>query len=654
MDNLIDHFLAEGRELVQSAGDDLAALADGGGNPATIANLFRAIHTLKGSTGLFDLAPLGDMLHAAEDLLGALRKAATAPDAAAVDALIRCVDQTGHWLDALQATGVLPADAPETGRRLQDLIRRQLTGGDPAAALAAEPAADRAWVDALLAGPIEAADDAPLIAIRYVPRPDCFFTGDDPVAVLKQVPGLAALSIAAREPWDLAEPFDPFRCNLVLAALTTAAAAEVQAALRLVADQSELVEVDPVRRREGKTANTAEAESARDLSSRTLRVDVDSIDALAHLADEIIVANNALAHLAARARNGLAGDALVQGLLASQIAHDRLSGALHRAVMKVRLVPLASLFRRFPRLVREIGDKLGKDLMLTLRGDGIEVDKSLVDGLFEPLLHLMRNAADHGIESPEQRRHAGKPARGSITLGATRVGDQVAIELADDGRGIDPGSIRRAVVERGLMPPGEVAALSDQEAIDLIFLPGFSTADAVTDLSGRGVGMDSVRTAVLKLGGRVTLASRPGAGTAVRLLLPMSVLLSNIIVVECAGERYGVPMDGIVETVRIPRVRALAVRNGQALVLRDAVIPILALADLLGLPPSAPTGDLRLLVVRRTTDVVAVAVDELSDRLTLLLRPMAGLLTGTPGVAGTALLGDGRVLMILDLPELIG
>lgn len=650
MDNLVDQFLTEGRELVEAAGDDLDALAARPDSAERIDSLFRTIHTLKGSTGLFDLQPLGDMLHAAEDLLGALRKGALVMTDGIADTLVRCVDQTGRWLDAFEASRVLPADAVAVGRKLQDQIRRELTADAPAPA-AIVTLEDSAWIAALLDRPIAAPVGAPLVAVRYVPRDDCFFTGDDPLAILKTVPGLAALAIGPREPWPAPDGFDPFRCNLVLTALSVAPLYEVQAALRLVADQTEIADVDPTRRQ---LAPEVEAEATRDAASRTLRIDVENIDALAHVADEMVIANNVLAHLAAQARGGMPAEALVQGLLANQIALDRLVGSLHRAVMRVRLVPLTTLFRRFPRLVREIGEKLGKELSLVVRGDAIEVDKSVVDGLFDPLLHLLRNAADHGVETAEARRRGGKPPRGTITLTAARVGDQVVIEIADDGKGIDPAALRRAARERGLLADEAIDALSDQEASELIFLAGFSTAAAITDISGRGVGMDSVRAAIVKMGGRVALTSALGTGTTIRLSLPVSVVLSNVIIVAVGDERYGVPMDSVIETARIPAGRIMAVRNGRAFVLRDVVVPVFELSALLGLPAPPRTGDLKLLVIERAGGVVAVAVDDFADRLNLLLRPMAGLLSGLPGVAGTALMGDGRVLMVLDLPELVG
>jgi two-component system, chemotaxis family, sensor kinase CheA len=655
MDELLDQFLIEGRELVQSASDDLIAFAGDLRRADLVDSAFRAIHTLKGSTGLFEVQPLGDMLHAAEDLLGALRKQAVAPDETIATALLLCLDQAGRWLDAFQAVGSLPADAAWVGRQIQDGLRARVPAADPARRASA--AADPGWVAALVAAQDRTAgpEDAALVAVRYVPNQDCFFTGDDPVAIVRSIPGLRAVSIGSRDAWAPLDDFDPFSCNLVIEALAEASVADVQAAMRLVADQVQIAAVDRHRPRAAAAEQPAgDAESGRDVVLRTLRIGIDNIDVLAGLADEVVVASNTLGHLAAQARSGAASEVLVHGILANHAMLDRLAGRLHRAVMRVRLVPLSSLFRRFPRLVREIGGRLGKELDLALDGETIEVDKSLVDGLFEPLLHLIRNAADHGIETASVRQAAGKPVRGSIRLSASRILDRVVIEVADDGKGIDPADIRRTARDRALLSAEALAGLSDQEVTDLIFTPGFSTATTVTDLSGRGVGLDSVRTAVARLGGRVALATRQGLGTRISLSLPVTIVLTNVVVVRCAGDSFGVPMESVVETVRVAPDRVVAIRSGRAFALRDMIVPLFDLSALLGLPPAPAAGDLKVLVFGRGDAVAAVAVDDFGDRLNLLLRPMSGLLSGMRGLAGTALLGDGRVLMVLDLPELIG
>jgi two-component system chemotaxis sensor kinase CheA len=324
-------------------------------------------------------------------------------------------------------------------------------------------------------------------------------------------------------------------------------------------------------------------------------------------------------------------------------------------VMSVRLVSLTPVLGRFPRLVREIAAGLGKEVDLRLVGGAVEVDKSIADGLIDPLTHLIRNAVDHGIELPEQRRLAGKPPRATVELGVSRQGEHLLVELRDDGRGIDPATIRRVALERRVMGAAELEALPDADVVDLIFRPGFSTADQVTNLSGRGVGMDAVRAAVGRLGGKVSLETAPGRGTTVRIVLPLSNVLTQVVLVSCAGERYGVPMEAIVETARIDADRIFPVRSGRAFVLRDRTIPLLDLAMLLGIGEQAPpAGDRRVLVARMGPDLVAICVDAFLDRRELSLRPMPQLLAGMRGIAGTALLGDGQMILVLDLGELIG
>ncbi|WP_200841107.1 chemotaxis protein CheA, partial [Geminicoccus flavidas] len=378
-------------------------------------------------------------------------------------------------------------------------------------------------------------------------------------------------------------------------------------------------------------------------------------DALAELIGELVVAKNGLADLAAQLGAGLDSRAAAQLLASRHAAIDRLVGRLHRAVIGVRLVPMTPLLRRFPRLVRKTAASLGKEVELSVEGDEVEVDKSVLDGLFEPLTHLLRNALDHGVEPAEQRRRAGKPACASLRLAARQAGDHVVIEVADDGRGIDPATIRRVAAERQVMGSEALHALRDDAVLDLVFRPGFSTASAVTDVSGRGVGMDAVRTAIGRLGGKVALASRPGLGTTVRLTLPVNLVLAKVLLVSCAGETYGVPMDSVVETARIAQDRLLPVRAGRVFVLRDQAVPLLQLADLLQVRAALERQeDQPVLVIRTGPDLVGIGVDGFLGHTGVLLRPMTGLLSAMPGVLGTTILGDGRVMMVLDLAELAG
>jgi two-component system chemotaxis sensor kinase CheA len=650
MSELLETFLTEARELVQQAADDLLALERDPDDAARLDGAFRSIHTLKGSVAIFDLAPMAAALHAGEDLLEALRAGQLALDRATIDLLLELVGASEAWVDSIATSGALPEDAPMRGKALEAALRQPLAGDAPAphAAASAESPAAPDWLPALAAREAEvlarahAAGQA-VTALRYVPAPDCFFLGDDPMALIRAVPQLAALHIAPRAPWPV-EGMDPFACNLVIEAASTAPAAEIRRVLRLVADQVALAEIPA-------PAQPATALPASS-TSRSLRVDAGRIDALVDLAGELIVAKNGLAHLVAQA--GTADPAFARALAESHAGIERLADAMHRAMLGLRMVPLGRSLVRFPRLVRDIAARLGKEVAFTIQGEAVEADKAIVDGLFEPLLHLLRNAIDHGIEEPAAREATGKPRAGRIALVARREGEGVLVELSDDGRGLDPVRLRQVARERGLMEPAAIEALEDAAALDLVFLSGFSTASAVTDISGRGVGMDAVRVAVEAMGGRIALSSTPGAGTTIRLSLPQGASVTTVLTVRAGGEAFGIPAEMVSETARIPAERILPLRDAEAFVLRDRTVPLLRLSALLGLPVPPRGSAARVLVTGTGAARVGLEVDGFTGRLDVLLRPLGGLLRGIPGLLGTALLGDGRVLMVLDLPELVG
>lgn len=634
-DELMTQFLIEGRELVVSAERDLAVLLRRPDDAAALDGCFRAVHTLKGSTGLFDLAPMGLMLHAAEDLLTLLRGERTG-SVEDFEALLSVVDQVDRWLDALDRTGRLPPDAKQIGdaeeRRLQDLIADDETS-TPAAATG-----PTTW------RPPSEFSGLGTVAVRYTPRADSYFSGDDPVAIVAAAPGITGLRLSPREAWGGLAEYDPYTCNLVIEAVSTANRTDVETAFRFVADQVEIVDlttIEPVSRMEG--------EGAR----RTLRIDAERVDRLADLADDLVIAKNGLLDLAAQAETLPGGQALSQALRGRQAQLDRLVGDLHATIGKVRLVPLGAMFGRFPRLVREIARALDKVVVLETIGADVEVDKAIVDGLFEPLLHVLRNALDHGVEPADLRRAAGKPDVAVLRLSARTEADQVVIDVSDDGAGVDPARVRDVAVRQGLLAQEAADALDDHAAVDLIFAPGFSTAAAVSAVSGRGVGMDVVRNAATTLGGRVSVESAKGRGATVRFVLPVTMVLTKVMIVTCGAERYGLALDSVVETTRVSVDRIVPVRAGRAFLLRDQVAPLVKLGSLVGAATGEDKAVERVVVARVQGELVGFAVDAIVDRMDAAVRPMTGLLAGAPGVMGTTLLADGSVLMILDLAELI-
>jgi two-component system chemotaxis sensor kinase CheA len=404
----------------------------------------------------------------------------------------------------------------------------------------------------------------------------------------------------------------------------------------------------------------------RTQTARALRVDVERIDALVNLAGELLVAKNAVGHtarLAARlARDRADPDVLARALKDQHALLDRLVSQLQRSVLAIRVLPLRHVFQQFPRLIREMARDLGKSVTIDIEGETTEADKAIVEVLFEPLLHVVRNALDHGVEPEAERRAAGKPASATLRLLAAREGDQVIVTVNDDGRGIDPDRIRRIAASRGIATEATLREMTDQDVVGLIFTPGFSTADTVTGLSGRGVGMDAVRSAIARLGGQVGVTSQPGAGTSVRFTLPFSVMMLRVMTVEAGGQVFGIPIEAVVETAVIRRDRIFHLGAAEAIVVRDRTLPLVRLAETLGLNSGGlntgvmPT-DARIVVATADgqaggLEVGALEVEAFGERMDVMLKPMEGLLSGVEGFAGTSLLGDGRVLIILNPREL--
>lgn len=629
IDELLAQFLIEGREQALEASADLAALQRAPQDGARLDSCFRAVHTLKGSADLLGFRPLGRVLHVAEDRLGALRGGAeVAPD---FSKLVAVVDQIERWLDALESTGALPGDADVVADRLLALLGSSGNGApNPVAAMAgAPPFAGRAG-----------------IAIRYTPRADCYFAGDDPIAIISNVPDLAELRVDLREPVGDQALYDPFTCNLVIRALSTADGSLVEAALRLVRDQVELTRQAP-----SQIQPTAPVEA--DASRRTLRIDAARIDQLADITDQLVVAKSGLGDLAAQADRLEGGQGLGLALRARQAELDRLVASLHATVGRARLTPLTPLFGRFPRLVREIAAGVGKSVSLEVEGGEVEVDKAVVDGLFEPLLHILRNAVDHGVEAETIRLATGKSAQAVVKLSARAVGDQVVVEVTDDGGGVDPARIRARALARGLIDEKAANAMGEADLVDLIFQPGFSTADIVSSVSGRGVGMDAVRSATAKLGGRVEVASQLGRGSTIRLVLPIRMVLARLLAVAAGQEHFGLLLEDIVEVTRVSAHQVVPVRAGHAFVLRDEVVPLVWLAQTVGgMGGTVSTVD-RVVVARVGGELVGFAVDAVLDRIDAVVRPMSGLLSGAAGVVGSTLTADGDVLLVLNLAELL-
>jgi two-component system, chemotaxis family, sensor kinase CheA len=628
MNEFLEQFVVEARELIEQVTADLLALERDPGDRASLDGAFRAFHTLKGGAGIVDFAAMGRAMHAAEDVLSMVRQGERPVTAGLIGDCLACLDQVVQWLDSIEESGELPNEADaaadrlaarfvageasvetarvETAKAEAPVVAAEAQPSDLALAILREQIALLSVRGEGLEGRIASAGRLAANVFRYLGRPD----------VSERIAEAATESLAGLEPTPLARAID-------------AATESLKGALAPNAVEAVAIRTDPL--------------------SRSLRVDAERVDALVDLTGELTVAKNAIGHIAVLAREG---DNAFAASLASEYGKlDRLIDGLQRAVVELRILPLRRVFQRFSRLVREMSESLAKPVRLVVEGEETQADKAIVEMLFEPLLHVVRNAMDHGVEPSAERTAVGKSAIATICLRARREGDHVVVEVEDDGRGVNADRIRAVAVERGLTTTDTVAAMSEDAVIDLVFMPGFSTAADITDLSGRGVGMDVVRESIERLGGRVQLDTRAGAGSIVRFVLPFSVMMTRVMTVEAGGQWFGIPLDAVIETVRVRRDEIRSVGQAHAFVLRSRTVPLIGLAATLGWATAGSSSDATVVVASSGGVLGGLEVDRLGARMDVMLKPAEGLLSGIPAIAGTTMLGDGQVLLLLDVKE---
>jgi two-component system chemotaxis sensor kinase CheA len=744
-DDLLEQFITEGREMLAEAVENLLALERAPNDKERINRLFRSIHTVKGSSGLFDIPPVTRVLHAAEDMFMAVRERGLALMPEMVDAALTALDLVTRWVDELERTENLPTGADRLAADLAARLRGYFDQPAPktpapggAAPAGAAPTAAApplvTWFDAATLARL-ARQPGPFHLIIYRPGESCFFKGEDPLYLALATPGLAGFACAWRQPCAPLDTLDPYHCNLDFYLITDAPPEAIAKNFRYVAQDITILHLPPgsfagprvadklpavthdllqfnaqmmshqapAAEQAGRLASarhaaagalreaglhtqaaslakaaTAEAlcaaiaailtpvaapketleaaEEPREAGGvrKMLRVDKEKFDVLMNLVGELVVAKNSLPYLARRAEEQYGVRALARDIKDEYGVIDRIAQDLQNAVMAVRMMPVGQVFGRFPRLVRDLARKLGKQVDLVITGEETEADKNVIESLFDPLLHMVRNSLDHGIEPPAERQAAGKKPTATLTLAARQDGDQAVIEIIDDGRGIDPEVIKRKALERGLIDEAGLNSMTDQDAAMLIFAAGFSTAETVSDVSGRGVGMDVVRAAVEKAGGGITLSSVLHQGTTLRLSLPLSMAVTRVMTVRLEGRLFGIPMEAVLETVKIPRERIIRIKAAEAFVLRDEIIPLRQLADLLDLGrANDDQAERAVLVVRVAGQILGLGVAAFGEVMEVILKPMDGVLSRITGYSGTCLLGDGRVLLVLDLKGLI-
>lgn len=383
-------------------------------------------------------------------------------------------------------------------------------------------------------------------------------------------------------------------------------------------------------------------------TEQTIRVDVTRLDDLLNIMGELVLSRNRLAQLAFDLENKFENEYLIEQLAEATSQIGMNTTELQLAIMKTRMIPIGKVFNKFPRMVRDISRDQGKEIDLIISGEETELDKSVVEAIGDPLIHMIRNSCDHGIEKPEVRKAKGKPEKGEVLLSAYHEGNHIVIEIKDDGAGMDPEKLKRKAVEKRVITPEEAAALDKNQAYSLIFRPGFSTAEKITNISGRGVGMDVVRTNIEKLNGIITIESEIGRGSTFYLKLPLTLAIIQALLVEVATETFAIPLVSVVETVRISSNEIHSFEGREVLKLRDRVLSLVRLDEAFDLEET-PNDDLYVVVVALAEKQLGFIVDKLIGQEEIVIKSLGEYLGGNPGVAGATITGNGRVRLIIDV-----
>lgn len=631
-------FFEESREGLEAMEAGLLSLEQGNRDAELINSIFRAAHSIKGGSATFGFDSVASLTHVLETLLDELRAGKREVSVPAIDAMLASVDVLRSLL--AEAEHGQPAD-PAAVQAVHARLSAVLTGNaaPTPVAVAKTEAAPEGW------------------QIGFTPQPGLFMSGNDPLRILRELEHLGQLKVAARiERLPGFDQMDPLEAYLAwdLGLIGTIPRSKVEEAFAWVEDDCEL-DIQPIPASIAAPAPVAEAVHAAaaapaagahaEAAETSIRVSVDKIDGLINLVGELVITQAMLKQV-----SGALDPAQCERLFAGLDLLERNTRDLQEAVIGVRMLPVDAVFRRFPRLVRDLSSRLGKQVRLRTIGEGTELDKGLIERIADPLVHLVRNSIDHGLELPEVRRNAGKEETGTITLAASHQGGHIVIEVSDDGRGLNRERILAKAAERGLSVPENP---TDSQVWDLIFQAGFSTAEAVTDLSGRGVGMDVVRKNIQALGGEVQLESAAGQGTRVVIRLPLTLAILDGMTVAVGDETLILPLSYVIEALQPQSedVRRLA-GDGKVLRVRGEYLPLVALNEFYRYGQER-TQEPLVVVVEADGQKLALEVDELLGQQQVVVKNLENNYRRIDGISGATILGDGRVALIVDIGGLV-
>jgi two-component system chemotaxis sensor kinase CheA len=646
-------FLSESREHVSAINHLLLTLEGDPRSGDAVEGLFRAVHTIKGMSATMGYRAVADLAHEMEDLLDRVRQGRMTADAPLIDTLFAACDALEQSIELAVEDGEDDGTVAPVVARLRALLGG--TGAPPrseapASSIApAAPAASTAPAAAWAADEVAEAGEDAAMRVRITVDPGSALPG---VRAFMAVRAARALgTVTSLEPSEAAMQEPGFAGTVRFVLRSAAPGHEIEAALRSAGEIREVEIAEglmdaPAAAQEAAAADGgAAAQGGAATRARNIRVDLRRLDALVNGVGELVIVRDRMRRLSSVAQPELA-DAIDQAA--------RLIGELQDEIMQARMAPVWQVFDRFPRLVRDAARSLGKRVDFVIEGKEIELDRSMLDEIGDPLVHLLRNSLDHGIESPAERRAAGKPETGTLRLSAARERSRIVIRVEDDGRGIMREKVLAKALANGLVTPEEARGMSDDDVARLITRPGFSTAETVTDVSGRGVGLDVVATRVRALGGMLEIASQPGQGTSMTLQLPQTLAIVRALLVRQSGETYALPLTHVGETVHLQPEEIGAVKGRPVAYLRDEVIPLHSLRALLSTNGTRPEGKRAAVILEVGEQRVGLEVDQLLGQQEIVVKAFDATADTLRLFSGATILSDGRPALILDAGSLLG
>lgn len=687
----LDIFIDETNGHIQALNDNIMILEKEPENKEVINEIFRAAHSLKGMAGTMGFKKMQRLTHDMENVFQEIRNDNIKVNSNLIDILFNCLDAIEEYLETVKAT----SDEGDNGNEaLIQQLNDYLNGG-ATAALAEEavetkdaPAKEEAAsdglshmeVDDVTYSKIKEAQESGLHIYEFTVhiQKDCLLKAARAFLVFKAVEDFGEILAYNPSSQDIED--EKFDLDFSLVVASSQELQPIVDAIKAVSEiegvdakessheefmQEEEPEAAPeTKQEETKTedkpaeapkaakatktsAKSAKANNNKPVTARTVRVDIEKLDALMNQVSELIIAKNSLVSLSDSEQNGEDNNQSFH----DQIEYlERITTNLHESVMKVRMVPIESVVNKFPRMIRDLSRKLNKPMELYMSGEETELDRTVVDQIGDPLQHLLRNSADHGIESPEERKKAGKPETGSIILNAFQEGNNVIIEVKDDGAGIDTEKVKEKAIERGLITPEQAENLTKKEIIDFLFMPSFSMAKKITDISGRGVGLDVVKSNIEALGGDVTVKSVKGTGTTFIVRLPLTLAIIQALMVEVRDEKYAIALGAIQNIENIPVSDIKYVQAEEVIHLRGMVIPLIRLDQMLDSAPSEEEPDnLTVVIVRKGDNYAGLVVDDLIGQQEIVIKSLGKCIDNNKIINGATILGDGEVALIIDV-----